>query len=85
MALTIRTTTEDEQLITELCNDLDIKTASGLLLHLLRTHKETVKTNFKLRHKTAKQSDYIYDSNRVIGRLHVAINDLNDFDIKDFK
>lgn len=84
MALTIRTTENDDLLIKDLCEKLQIKTASGLLLHLLRDYDSNCQRIDSLSLQNNNKRKYINNSNRVITNLFDALRDLNEHDIKDF-
>ncbi|HEY7866586.1 MAG TPA: hypothetical protein VIC51_11350 [Psychromonas sp.] len=84
MALTIRTTESQDKLIAKLSNDLDIKTASKLIIHLLESYQGREEYRLDLESEINCLEHDLKESVGVISGFQSEFTKLISFSTKDF-
>lgn len=76
MALTIRTTEQHDLLIAKLCNQLDIKTASKLFIHLIENYEYTQRSLHNGERLNRDLSNSLQERNEVIKEFQSSFSNL---------
>lgn len=85
MALTIRTTESQDELIAELCSHLRIKTASKLFIHLLESYEKTQLKIDALEESLDDKKEQFEEAETTIHYFKESFNGLMDYKIKGNK
>lgn len=83
MALTIRTTKHQDSIIEDLCSQMDIKTASGLLLNILENYQDHKVLREKLAHDLAVVKRQNEQLKHVIEKHQHSLTSFLDFCVED--